>query len=211
MSTVLRPVGPRPARVYWVRRVVVLVGLLVVALLVWGLVSALGALGVLGGGSAEPAPGAAAGTATAGPADDDAAAAAPLTDGRPGPCDPADLTVSLATPVRAYGEDQAPTFTFAVTNGGDAACTVDAGSGNLVVTVTSGEDRIWSSTDCVEAPGEQILLLDRDARHQETVQWPRERSDEPCTADLPAPRPGTYQAVATFHGAQTAAAVFELR
>lgn len=198
MSTVLRPVGPRPARVYWVRRLVVLVGVLLVLLGVWTLA------GALRGGAEEPAA-PVAGAGETEPADD----AAPA-DGRPGPCAAADLAATLVTPVRAYAEGESPTFTFAVTNSG-VACTVDVGSGNLVVTVTSGEDRIWSSADCREAPPAQVLLLDQGAQHQETVEWARTRTDEACTADLPAPRPGTYQAVAVFQGAQTAAAVFELR
>ncbi len=136
--------------------------------------------------------------------------AAPATDGGLAPCAPTDLTVTLAAPVRAYAAAQTPAFTFAVTNAG-AACTLDVGSGALVVTVTSGSDRIWSSADCAGEQPEHMLLLDAGAQHQETVTWDRTRSDEACTQGLPAPRPGTYQAVATFHGTQTGAAVFELR
>src|SRR5690606_27035605 len=37
MSTVMHPVGPRPAKVYWVRRLVVLLVLAVVVVLAWNL------------------------------------------------------------------------------------------------------------------------------------------------------------------------------
>lgn len=211
MSTVLRPVGPRPPRVYWVRRLVVLGGFVLVLVGVWALVGALrpdarepGAAASQESAAEQTGEQAAAGGDGAEPAVADGADAL-------GACDPAGLTVTLATPVRAYADDQEPSFTVAVTNGG-VACTLDVGSGALVVTVTSGSDRIWSSADCApdEEP-EKMLLLDAGAQHQETVAWDRTRSDTSCTPDLPAPRPGTYQAVATFHGAATEPAVFELR
>lgn len=78
MSTVLRPVGPQPAKVYWVRRAVV-VAALVVALVVLGLVISAVARAISGddgnSGAASPTPPAA--TAPAAPATSDAPADAP--------------------------------------------------------------------------------------------------------------------------------------
>jgi hypothetical protein len=72
MSTVVRPSGPLPPRVYWVRRLLLLV---VVAALVWGVVRVVGAGDPASG---EPAA-AATPTPTPTPDDDDAAQEAKLT------------------------------------------------------------------------------------------------------------------------------------
>jgi hypothetical protein len=81
------------------------------------------------------------------------------------------------------------------------------------VLVTSGSDRIWSSLDCaVEGAdgSERMLLLAQGAQEAAGVPWARVRSDETCTAGLPEPRAGTYHAIATLVGAQSADLVFTL-
>lgn len=194
MSTVLRPVGPQPPRVYWVRRLVVLgLVLLVLALAVWAFASR---------GSDSGAAADAQGDETA--ADQDAPAGGPLA------CEPADLTVTLSSDARTYGADSRPVMTLSVTNASEAPCTVDVGSGNRVVTITSGSDRIWSSTDCAGDEGEALRLLDAGAVETVGVDWKRERSDPDCTAGLPEPRPGTYTAVASVLGVESETLVFEL-
>lgn len=225
MSAVLRPVGPQPPRVYWVRRLIVL------AVLV-GLVTllAVGARALLGGDEAvgaEPTADAVAQEASGddAPAEDAPAEDPPADDaeegtgedaetgllgGAPVACDPGDLTVTLTADAAAYPAGAEPRFAVAVTNAGDSACTVDAGSGSQVVTITSGPDRIWSSGDCVAEAGERLLLLDPGAQDAVELPWPRVRSDEACTEGLPEPRPGTYQAVATMLGAESAPVVFDL-
>jgi hypothetical protein len=221
MNTVLSPVGPQPARVYWVRRLVVLV-------LVAAVITAVAmALGAARGGAAE-------GTTdgTTPPVDEAAAVVgdgageaateqavseepAPQEAEEPGDaggaCTPEGLTATLVADAVSYPAGATPTFTVTLTNSGSAACTVDAGLANQSLVVTSGADRIWSSADCsAEADGERLLLLAPAAAEAMPVAWPRVRSDEACTADLPEPRPGTYTAVAVVAGVQSGPVVFEL-
>jgi hypothetical protein len=59
--------------------------------------------------------------------------------------------------------------------------------------VVSGSDRIWSSDDCQKEPSSKVQILEPGAELASTVAWPVQRSAEGCPADLPAPRPGTYQ------------------
>ena len=217
MTGVLRPVGPQPERVYWVRRAVVLGVVLLVAVLV---AVALGALSGPGA-SADDAPGG----STAGPraAEDDAADTDDSADDSAGDegeessgvvgrvtCDPGALSVTLTAESRMFEAPAAPTFAFAVTNTGEVPCTVDAGSGSQVVTIVSGADRIWSNADCAGETEERLLLLLPGAADTVSVAWDRTRSDEACTAGLPAPGAGTYQAVGTMLGAQSAPYVFDL-
>lgn len=210
MNTVLNPVGPQPARVYWVRRAVLLV---LVAAVVVAVALAVGAARGGDGGATDPA--AAAAEAATGeaeaPAEEEAEEEADDGGGAAAACAPEQLTTTLAVDAATYPAGATPTFTVTLTNSGDSACTVDAGLANQSLVVTSGADRIWSSADCpAEAAGERLLLMAPGAAEAMPVAWPRVRSDEACTAGLPEPRPGTYTAVAVVAGAQSGPVVLEL-
>ncbi|WP_149204027.1 hypothetical protein [Actinotalea subterranea] len=208
MSTVLRPVGPQPDRVYWVRRAVVLAALVVVLLVAWFAFSALRGGGDADAGQDGPGEGTVEEGATV---PDDDAAAAP-EEGATGPtvCAGTDLTLTLTADARSYAAGVQPVFAFAVTNTGAASCTVDMGEAQREVLITSGTDRIWSSRDCLAEAPEQLLLLEPGARSDAFVPWGRGRSAEGCTQGLPEPRPGTYSAVVTMLGATSEPVVFDL-
>lgn len=204
MSTVLRGLGPQPRWVYWVRRAVVALVVVLVLAVVWAL--------FLRGDDGEP-------TAPAAPTpsasedeggettEPDTSTAASRT------CAAADLQLTLTADAASYPAGVTPTFTVTLVNGGDTACTVDAGAASLGVLVTSGPDRIWSSADCVAAGSEgaeRMLLLTPGAQETTSIPWGRVRSDEACTAGLPDPRPGTYHAQAGLLGAQSNDLVFTL-
>ena len=210
MSTVLHPVGPSPARVYWRRRLVLLAAVVLAVVL---LAAAVGALRG-GGGQAQDLAG---GTEPAVVATGDDAEGAEGADEAPdeepaGPvaCAPADLTVTVASDARAYPAGSVPTLTVAVTNSGTVGCTADVGAAEREVVVMSGEDRIWSSRDCAAGDEERLVLLEPGARDEVPLTWDRTRSAEGCPAGLPAPLPGTYTATASVLGATSAAAVFDL-
>lgn len=223
MNTVLHPVGPRPARVYWVRRLVLLA---LAAALVTVLAVAVGAArggaadgatpvaGAAAGGDEGAAPSGGASAADTSAGEEEAAEDGPAEAGADNPgaaCSPTGLTTTLTADATSYAAGVTPTFTVTLTNSGDAACTVDAGLANQSLVVTSGADRIWSSADCpADTPGERLLLMAPGAAETMPVAWPRVRSDEECSADLPEPRPGTYTAVAVVAGVQSGPVVFEL-
>lgn len=211
MSALLHPVGPRPARVYWRRRLM--------ALLLTGALLALGSVAVnaaLGRGAAEAA--APQGSTDPGevPADQDQqdAGTGQTQDsaGADGPvaCGPESITLALTADARSYPAGVTPVFTVTITNVSTASCTIDAGEAKRQVLVTSGSDRIWASTDCPAEPAERMLLLPAGAQDSVAVTWPRVRSAEGCSDGLPEPRPGTYTAVAAVAGVSSAAAVFDL-
>lgn len=199
MSDILRSLEPQPRWVYWFRRVLVGGAVVLVLVLVVALVKAIG--GGDGGGAAaegaEPTP--------------SASESAPPDVTRP--CEAADLQLALTSDASSYADGATPTFTVAVTNVGASSCTVDVGTTALEILVTSGSDRIWSSLDCaVEGAegSERMLLLSQGAQEAAAVPWELERSDEMCTADLPAPRAGTYHAVAKLLGAESGDLVFTI-
>ena len=203
MSTVLHPVGPNPPRVYWVRRLAVLVGILLVIAVVgvvgWALTFRGGAAGAAGAGSVAGVDAEKAGGSKA------AASATPVD------CTAAEVQLAVVSDATQYASGANPVLKVSVTNGGARPCTVDAGDAARELVVSSGNDRIWSTKDC--AGGETAsrqLLLDAGARDSVDIPWARVRSAEGCPANLPAPRTGTYQVAVTLLGAGSAPAVFTL-
>ncbi|MFB9954914.1 hypothetical protein [Cellulomonas denverensis] len=192
--SVLRPVGPEPAAVYWRRRLVVLVGLLVVVVLVVVLIRLF-----TGGGDDGPVSAPSPSTSTQTEEQSSGAVA----------CEPADLSLQLAADATDYPEGAQPLFTVTMTNAGTAPCLLDASDAQREIVVTSGSDRIWASTDCGEGEPLQLLLAPEQSDQRQT-QWDRSRSDEACSTGLPAPQPGTYQAVLTLNGVSTDPVVFTL-
>jgi hypothetical protein len=186
--------GPLPRAVYWRRRFVVLVVLvLLVLLVVWLVRSA-------GNGQATSAP---------------PTTPAPTTSGAPTTgvpdCAPPALAVTIAADAADVAIGTAATFTITITNGGTDECVVDAGELQREVVVVSGSDRIWSSKDCAPAdsPARSLLL---GAGMSDTTQlaWSLVRSAPGCTGDLPAPKPGTYQATVSLAGTSSGPTVFRL-
>ena len=199
MSDVLRSLEPQPRWVYLLRRVLVGGAFVVALVLVVVVVKA-----VLGGGDGKAA------------AEDAEPSASPSVSEEPDvarACEAADLQLALTSEATTYAAGANPTFTVAITNIATSSCTVDAGTAAVEVLVTSGSDRIWSSLDCaVEGAegAERLLLLDDGAQDAASVPWARERSNPTCDTGLPAPRPGTYHAVAKLAGAESADLVFTL-
>lgn len=203
-TPVRRPAATRPpARVFWVRR---LIALAVLAVLVVG-VYLLGSFlvstvkGLLPTG--EPAT----------QAQDEPSAPTTQAAQAPGPqpCAPEAVGIALTADATTYAAGTNPTFTVHLETTGSVPCTVDAGEALRQVVITSGDDRVWASTDCVaaDAPG-RLLLLEPGFPDETPLTWTRVRSAEGCPDGLPAPRAGTYQAVATILGVSTEPTVFGL-
>ncbi len=78
------------------------------------------------------------------------------------------------------------------------AATVDAEQ--LVVTVKSGNDRIWTSSHCMKAIPEATLALAAGKPSTTTVTWDGRRSVASCPANQAAAKPGTYVVQAVYSG-----------
>lgn len=199
---VLRPAGPMPARVYWMRRLVVL-----------GAVAVVVALGVVlvrlvGGGPGSSSVGAARTlppSPSASPTTSRAASTTPSpTSGVPPACEAASLGLTLEADAASYPRAKLPTFTVTLVNTGPVPCLVDAGDAQREIVVTSGADRIWSSRDCAgPATRSRRLLLVPGTPDKTQVQWSRTRSAAGCPGNQPAALKGTYSAVLTLAGASS--------
>jgi hypothetical protein len=219
--SVTRPRGPLPARVYWVRRLLVLG-------VVFGLVFGLSRL--LGGDdrSAEPAarPASAVQSGSATPSAVSTADARPGTSPTPGPSPKTTMTKPpLAMPtgpcrdndVRVVPDLQETAYaggtvrlTLRLTTFRSAACTWTVSPETVAVRLTSGSDRIWSSQDCPKAvPEQQVVLRDREATFVD-VTWGGRRSDSDCSRNTQWAEPGYYHLAAAAMGSEPESQQFEL-
>ncbi len=204
MSALMHPVGPRPPRVYWRRRIVLLALLAAAGIIVASV------LGGRGAAQAAQDPAGASGAAEQTP-DPQTSEGADSTAG-PVTCGEGSLSITLTADHRTYAAGANPVLTVTLTNTSDASCVVDAGEASRGVLITSGADRIWSSLDCPATENaERTLLLPAGGRDESVVTWTRIRSAEGCADGLPTPKPGYYQAVAGVAGVSSTAAVFELK
>ena len=177
MSSVTNPRGKLPARVYWVRRGLVLA---VALLLVFGIGKLLGGVG----GSDEP-PKATKAAASAKPSKSAfigpvAPSAAPEVGARPadrdhghagvplaapnGPCLANEITTVPQIVKAAAGRRNVINLSLTSTS---PACTFPVSAKTLVVKISSGKDRIWSTQDCLRAikPGTVVVrVLSPDGR-----------------------------------------------
>lgn len=178
MSSLRSPVGPLSPRVYWRRRVLVLLGVAAVIATIVLIVVKPGA-----GDAASP---------TASPAP-----AAPAAPAEPEKCKARDLVVTPVTDAPSYDKGELPGLSFTIENTGVAACEYNAGSSQQEFIITSGDDLIWSSADCQKKPEDEVVTLQPGEPQSSTViDWDRTRSSpDTCNVD----RPGVVAGGATYH------------
>jgi len=183
-----------PARVYWVRRAVMLV---VVAVL--GTAVVLGVRAVVHRVTA----GAAASTGSV------LATPSATSPGGIDDCGPAALRLTVVPAAASFPVGARPSFSLTIDNTGTDACLVDAGEAAEQVVITSGSDKVWSSQDC-PSDEHRTLLLAPGASDTHPLVWGRVRSAPGCPSGLAAPGAGTYQVSFAVGGAKAVTATFTL-
>ena len=190
MSTIKNPVGPQPSKVYWRRRVLVLVGLIAVIAIIVLIIVRPGSSSNVGSPAAPPASTTAPAT-TAPPAaanePQNVDAAAPA-DGETAACDPANIQVTPVTDAETYAAGVNPQLSLSVTNTGGTACSINVGTGQQVYKITSGEEQYWISTDCQTDPSDMPTVIEAGATLASTpFAWDRTRSaaDTCASTDRP--------------------------
>lgn len=202
MSTIKHPVGPQSNKVYWRRRLVVLLGLLAVIVVI--------VLIVVGPGrSAEaekPASGAAGTTEPAAPGSTPETTPA----GAGAACSAPNVSVEAVTDASDYSGEQQPALSLAVTNTGTSACSLNVGTAAQVFTVKSGDDVYWTSTDCQTDASDIPLELQpgQTVKSSTPIMWERTRSSpDTCDSDEreSAPAGGaSYHLVVSIDGISSA-------
>ncbi|MGV3713138.1 hypothetical protein [Pseudolysinimonas sp.] len=172
MSSVRNPVGPQPPSVYWRRRAIVLLGLVAVVVIV--------VLIIVRPGSEN------AGQETPRPADTPDTEQTEAPAAGPRDCDPAVLDIQPVTDSDSYASGQQPQISVQLTNNGSAACTLTVGEDQLVFAIVSGEDPIWTSSDCLTTPAFEIELQPGQPVPNTPIAWDRTRSStDTCGTSRP--------------------------
>ena len=229
MPPTVSPRGPLPARVYWTRRLLVLgVPLLLVVVLARVL-----------GGSADGKDAASDPQATQAGAQVSESPEAPVagptaqagttegTTGKKGknkkkkdvpvepvlaeptgPCTDSDIVVTPAITSAAGGSDIPVTLNLRTVT--TAACTWHVSAETLTVTITSGDDHIWSSRECPASIPEQDIVVRAAVDAPVVVTWSAKRSDETCSTLTEWAQLGFYHVEAAALGGEATDVQFEL-
>ena len=120
------------------------------------------------------------------------------------------MVISLRGQAGVYSGRAAPRFMLTVTNIGRLDCTVDVGPRAVEVRITSGDDRVWSTADCVSGDGTEVRRLRRGVPHVSMVDWDRHRSAPDCRAARPKAKDGTYVATARLGRLHSSEVIFHL-
>ncbi|MBM7791337.1 hypothetical protein [Tenggerimyces flavus] len=212
MSPLLRPVGPLPASVYWVRRALALA---LVGLATWLLISVL-PFGAPGSGDAAPpapTPGADRPVTTTSPRPSASTSTKPAPQPKPTakpkpkpkptgtPICP-DSVVSIAADAKNSKSPAGKPVLIEVEleNTASVACRVTVDAKSLQVTVTSGKDQIWTTEHCVAAINPGPFTLQAGKVRTLGIVWMGERSKKGCPTGQQKSLPGFYAVDASFNG-----------
>ncbi len=125
-----------------------------------------------------------------------------------GPCKDGDVLITPAVR-RAYaGQDV--TITLDLTAKSSAACTWEVSASTVVVALTSGQDRVWSSQDCPSAIGQHSVVVRKDHITKVPIVWGGRRSSTGCAHGTLWAQPGWYHVQAAAYGAGPADDQFHL-
>jgi hypothetical protein len=198
--------GPLPARVYWVRRLMMLG---IATLLVVGIAKMLG-----GSSDATSGDDAARNVAATSRSTDGATSNAPTSSGSSapvagkhhhktstdatvtpvampsGPCAARDVAISPSVPKPIAGRDI--TLVLDVSSVSTPACTWTLSAKTMALKITSGNDLIWTTTECARTIPTQDLVLRQGQPTRVKLTWNAQRSEPGCPARSEWALPGTY-------------------
>lgn len=198
---------PTPQYVYWIRRALALVIVIaVLSLLAWGISALVGLFN-----TEDPATNKDTDSSAPASADKDSGTQAePKNENSPKSCDPAAVDMVLGSERSSVTVGASMPFVLEVTNDGDKDCIMDVSPSQTPITIYSGEDRIWSSSDCDDS-GTKALFMEQKAKTSSGANWNGERSDSSCSNGLPKVKAGTYRAVAEYKKASSNELVFQVK
>ena len=115
-----------------------------------------------------------------------------------GPCTDSDVVVTASAEGARAGGDVV--ITLNVTTKVSEACTFDVSPESVVLRLTSGTDRIWTSQQCRSAIPTVTVVARKTVPGTATVTWHGHRSNDACNRTAPWALPGYYHATAAALG-----------
>lgn len=204
----LHPVGTLPSSVYWRRRVLLLVAVLLAGLSIY-------AIFFRGGGNSAPKSGSAFGStggsssqaqttstsdSTTASSTTAASSATNSSAATPKACQPSQLSVAAATNAASYPAGAKPQVAIVVTNRGPAPCVQDLADAQIELRVYNGSARVWGSHDCQIQPGTSLATLPVGQQTRRAVEWSGLSSRPGCAGVRTRVGAGTYTLYAYLAG-----------
>lgn len=190
LEEIAYPVGSEPLAVYWRRRAIALLVLVILLYVIWPSSHPKKA------GTPKPAV-----KTTTSPSPAPAAVLAGVA------CQPTDVTVSADADGSDYPAGTTPKIVISITNTSGHACNIDTSQRYL--TISSGTDLWWSSRACPSGTQPKVSLAAAGVL-KSSYTWGRKRQATSCAIGGEAPA-ATYLAQAHLGGIVTPGAVLRLR
>jgi hypothetical protein len=124
-----------------------------------------------------------------------------------GDCAADEVSVLPSVPQAAAGR---PIVVHLTLKGTQPACTFEVSPDSLVVKITSGTDRIWSSQDCPRAVPKTSVVVRSGLPADVPITWSGRRSDDGCSNATSWAMPGFYHVYAAALGSAPADLQFEV-
>jgi cytoskeletal protein RodZ len=209
----MRPVGPQPPSVYWVRRVVVLVVVVaIVAGVVWFVAGRDGtpaaAPDPMGSPASTPVSSVSPSPSESSPSPTKSSASPKPTKttspkpsktttspAAPTACPDSAIDVVASTDAASYKIGATPRLRMRITNSSTTACKRDIGASANELIVNQGSDRFWSSDDCNPGGKADVVVLQPGQSYSVSLGWLGRGSKPGCPADQPVAEAGTYNLV----------------
>jgi len=223
MTSKTRPRRRYPARVYWVRRVLVLSTALALVFAIGRVLTGSSDGDGSGGDSAAvvanqspsssvtttaPVPFGPVGVSTVTPSGKPTGTAPPIVLAEPnGPCGLDEITVTPVISTAPAGRMVPLTLQL---TGMRPACNFVVSSTSLAARVTSGKDRIWTSQQCPTSIQTRAVVVRSATPTTIVVRWSGRRSDDKCSRSTTWALPGYYHVTAAVIGSEPGAVQFRL-
>ncbi|MCU1528042.1 MAG: hypothetical protein JWP75_1805 [Frondihabitans sp.] len=200
MSSFKHPVGSQPASVYWRRRAVLVFAVLLLVLVVIVLIAVKPGAGSSASPVATPttsAPAAVAAPSRTSATTPKATSTPAATAAANGACTASQINLKPITDKSSYTSLQQPQISMSITNTSTTACTIDLGSSQQVLTITSGAETYWTSKDCqVHGTHQNVKLTAGQTLTTPAIAWDRTRSS---TSTCNATRSSVPAGGASYH------------
>jgi hypothetical protein len=107
-----------------------------------------------------------------------------------GPCEASDVAITPSVPKPIAGSDIKLVLDISSLN--SPACTWTLSGKTMALKITSGNDLIWTSSECPQAIARQDLILRQSDPTRVRLAWDARRSEPGCPQETKWALPGTY-------------------
>jgi hypothetical protein len=125
-------------------------------------------------------------------------------------CLVADIQLNLSASHPSYSLQQLPQFEVSVLSTAGYSCTFDVGARHLLLQISAGLARVWTSADCAEGLATRLATLRHGVPDVVRMTWDDQFSSAGCPVPGRAAPSGVYTARATADSAASNGVTFRI-